>query len=66
MSKKSIISLRLNRTFMHVVHQNTGEAERYPTSLESFKAFQTQLKPNLEVAPKVEAFTLVDSSTEIF
>jgi len=54
------------RTFMHFVHQDTAEAERYPTSLESFKAFQTQLKPNLEVAPKVEAFTLVDSSTQIF
>lgn len=54
------------RTFVHFVHQNTTEAEQYPTSLESFKAFQSQLKPNLEIAPKVEALTLVDSSAPIF
>ena len=54
------------RTFMHFVHQCTAEAERYPTSLESFKAFQAQLKPNLEVPPKVETFALVDSSAPIF
>jgi hypothetical protein len=51
---------------MHVVHQNTAEAERFPTSLESFKIFQTQLKPNLEDPPKVEAFALVESSAPIF
>ena len=54
------------RTFMHVVHQSTAEAERFPTSLESFKTFQAQLKPNLEVPPKVEALELVDSSAPIF
>jgi putative heme iron utilization protein len=54
------------RTFMHLVHQRTAEAERYPTSLESFKTFQAQLKPNLEVSPKVETFALVESSTPIF
>jgi hypothetical protein len=53
------------RTFMHLVHQRTAEAERYPTSLESFKTFQAQLKPNLEVPPKVETFTLVETSTPI-
>lgn len=54
------------RTFMHVVHQSTTEAERYPTSLESFKTFQAQLKLNLEVPPKVEVLALVESSAPIF
>jgi hypothetical protein len=54
------------RTFMHVVHQGTAEAERFPTSLESFKAFQAQLKPNLEGPPKVEALALLESSAPIF
>ena len=53
-------------TFMHLVHQRTADAEQYPTSLESFKTFQAQLKPNLEAPPKVEAFALVESSTPIF
>jgi hypothetical protein len=53
------------KTFMHLAHQNTAEAERFPTSLESFKRFQTQLKENLEIAPKVETFGLVQSSTPI-
>ena len=54
------------RTFIHVVHQNTAEAEQFPTSLEGFKTFQTQLKPNLEGPPKVEALALVESSAPIF
>ena len=54
------------RTFMHLVHQRTAEAEQFPTSLETFKTFQSQLKPNLEVPPKVETFALVESSTPIF
>jgi hypothetical protein len=54
------------RTFMHFVHQNTTEAERYPTSLESFKVFQGQLSANLEVPPKVEVLTLVDAAAQIF
>jgi hypothetical protein len=54
------------RTFMHVVHQNTPEAEQFPTSLASFRHFQAQLKPNLEIPPKVEQFALVDSATPIF
>jgi homoserine kinase len=54
------------RTFMHFVHQNTAEAEQFPTSLASFKYFQAQLKPNLEVPPKVEQLTLIDSATPIF
>jgi len=54
------------RTFMHFVHQNTAEAEQFPTSLASFKRFQAQLRPNLEVPPKTERFALVDSSLPIF
>ena len=54
------------KTFMHLVHQNTAEAERFPTSLEAFKPFQAQLKENLEIAPKVETFGLVDSAASIF
>ena len=54
------------KTFMHLVHQNTADAERFPTSLESFKRFQAQLKENLEIAPKVETFSLVQSSAPMF
>jgi hypothetical protein len=54
------------RTFMHVVHQNTTQAEQFPTSLASFKHFQAQLRPNLEVPPKTERFWLVDSAVQIF
>jgi hypothetical protein len=51
---------------MHFVRQETPEAEQFPTSLPSFKNFQAQLKPNLEVQPKVEQLALVDSATPIF
>jgi hypothetical protein len=54
------------KTFMHVAHQNTADAEKMPTSLEAFKRFQAQLKQHLEVAPKVETFDLVQSSSPIF
>jgi hypothetical protein len=54
------------KTFMHLAQQNTAEAEKLPTSLESFKRFQTQLKENLEIPPKVETFGLVESATPIF
>jgi sirohydrochlorin ferrochelatase len=54
------------RTFMHIVHQGTIEAERFPTSLESFKTFQAQLRPNLEGPPQVEALALVESSAPKF
>ena len=54
------------KTFMHFVHHNAAGAEALPTSLESFKTFQTQLKPNLEVPPKVEALELLESSASIF
>ena len=42
------------------------EAEQFPTSLASFKHFQAQLRPNLEVAPKTERFSLVDTAVPIF
>ena len=54
------------RTFMHLAQHNSVEAERFPTSLESFRHFQTRLKEHLEVAPKVEKFQLVASSSPIF
>ena len=54
------------KTFMHLVHQNSAQAERLPTSLESFKHFQARLKQNLEVPPKVETLAMVQSSTPIF
>lgn len=54
------------RTFMHLAHQNSTEAERLPTSLESFKRFQARLKKNLEIAPKVETFELVESALPMF
>lgn len=50
------------KTFMHVVTYANTEAESLPASLDSFKEFQKQLKENLEIPPKVENFTLVDSS----
>ena len=54
------------KTFMHLVHQNTTEAEQLPTSLPSFKHFQSRLKENLEVPPKVETLTLVQSAAPMF
>ena len=54
------------KTFMHLVHQNSADAERLPTSLNSFKHFQARLKENLEIPPKVESFTLVQSATPLF
>jgi len=54
------------KTFMHFAQQNTADAEKFPTSLNSFKHFQARLKENLEVPPKVEQMALVDTSTPIF
>src|ERR1043165_721122 len=54
------------KTFMHLVHQNSAEAEQLPTSLSAFKHFQTRLKENLEVPPKIETLTLVQPATPIF
>ena len=54
------------RTFMHLAHQNTADAERFPTSLDSFKHFRTRLQANLESPPKSESFALVEASAPIF
>ena len=54
------------RTFIHVVHQRTSEAEPFPTSLASFRHFQAQLKQNLDIPPKVEQLALVDAATPVF
>jgi hypothetical protein len=54
------------KTFMHLVHHNSLEAERLPASLESFKHFRRQLKDRLEAPPKSEAFNLMQSSAPIF
>jgi hypothetical protein len=54
------------KTFMHVVMYNSTEAESFPASLESFKTFQAELKENVEVPPKTETFSLVDSSFDTF
>lgn len=54
------------KTFMHLVHQNSKDAENLPGRLETFKHFQAQLKQNLEIPPKVETFELVDAWTNLF
>ena len=54
------------KTFMHLAHQDTPEAEKFPTSLDAFKRFQTRLKDNLETPPKVETFALLQSSSPMF
>jgi hypothetical protein len=54
------------KTFMHLVHHNTVESERFPVSLESFKHFRARLTEHLEVPPKSEPFTLVQSSDAQF
>lgn len=54
------------KTFMHIVMYNTKGSESLPSSLDSFKAFQAELKENIEIPPKAETFTLVDSSYDIF
>ena len=50
------------KTFMHLVHYNTAEAENVLTALQSFKHFRARLDGQLEVPPKSEAFQLVQSS----
>jgi len=54
------------KTFMHLVHYNSENAENLPSSLDSFKRFQQQLKENLEIPPKVETFESVHSSFSLF
>jgi hypothetical protein len=54
------------KTFMHLVHHNSAEAERLPGALASFQHFRTRLNDHLEVPPKVETFELAQSSSPIF
>jgi hypothetical protein len=54
------------KTFMHLVHHKTADAERLPASLDSFNHFRTRLSAHLEVTPKVETFALTQSSVPIF
>jgi len=55
------------KTFMHFTHFENEEASKLLNSLPSFKQFQDELKANgIEVPPKVDHLSLVDSSYDIF
>jgi hypothetical protein len=54
------------KTFMHLVHYATAEAESVLTALASFKHFRASLNGHFESEPKSETFTLVHSSTPIY
>lgn len=54
------------KTFMHLVHYKSDNADNLPGQLDSFKRFQEQLRQNLEGPPNVETFDLVDSSASVF
>ena len=54
------------KTFMHVVHYSATGAADLPASLQAFRHFQSELKQNLEIAPQLETFTLVQSSSPVF
>jgi len=54
------------KTFMHLVHYNTAEAENVLTALQSFKHFRARLDGQFEVPPKSETFQLVQSSAAMF
>ncbi|MDA1190470.1 MAG: hypothetical protein O3A46_02160 [Candidatus Poribacteria bacterium] len=54
------------KTFMHLVHYNSEDAEELPSSLASFAHFQKELRPNLETPPDAQDLELVGSSFEIF
>ena len=60
--KYSAYLLDDGKSFMHIVVYNGPNTEDLPSSLDSFKQFQISLKDNLEIPPKVEEFSLVDSS----
>jgi hypothetical protein len=56
-----------NKTFIHTAFFKTDEDQKFLNDLPSFKIFQDQLKAGgLEVAPKQEQLTLIDSSNTIF
>jgi hypothetical protein len=56
-----------NKTFIHTAFFKSDEDHKILNDLPSFKHFQEQLKSGgLEVPPKQELLTLVDSSITIF
>lgn len=56
-----------NKTFIHTAFFNTENDQKILNELPSFKNFQEQLKSSgLEVSPKQELLSLVDSSKTIF
>jgi hypothetical protein len=54
------------RTFMHFIHFNSAEAEQVVERLAAFARFRDELRPNLEAAPKFDAFTPAHASWAIF
>jgi hypothetical protein len=54
------------KTFIHTAFFKSGGDQELLNELPSFKHFQEQLKPSLEVPPKQELLTLVGSSVNIF
>jgi hypothetical protein len=54
------------KTFTHTAFFKSEEDQKLLNELPSFKHFQEQLKPGLEVPPKQELLTLVGSSVTIF
>jgi hypothetical protein len=54
------------KTFMHLVHYNTAEAENVLPALPAFKHFRARLNGQFEIEPKTDTFALVHSSAPIF
>jgi hypothetical protein len=55
------------KTFIHTAFFKSDEDQKLLNELPSFKYFQEQLKASgLEVPPKQELLTLVDSSSPVF
>jgi len=54
------------KSFMHLVLFKGESAKHLPSSLDSFKEFQTNLKLNLISPPTFEEFELIDSSYNLF
>ncbi len=55
------------KTFIHTAFFNSDQDQKSLNELPSFKNFQEQLKSSgLEVPPKQDLLTLIDSSSKIF
>lgn len=50
------------KTFVHLVVARDEAAQAVVPALDAFKAFQAALRPNLEVPPQTEHWTVVGSS----